>query len=82
LLQGKFNHLKAFQLQLTHVLKSFKEWNANSKMLYLVRTYPFLKEALKDSSIVLDNTFDFLEGDDSIESVSVLSYNLSSARMN
>ena len=50
-------------------------------MLHLVRTYPFLKEALKDSSIVLDNTFDFLEGDDSIESVSVLSYDLSSAGM-
>ena len=34
----------------------YKAWGAKAKMLHLIETYPFIKDALKDSSFALDKS--------------------------
>ena len=48
-------------------------WKAENKMQHLIKTYPFLKHALKDSSAAFDRCSKILENSRSIQSVSVLS---------
>ena len=51
----------------------YEMWNANTKMRHLVETYPFIKDALKNSSIKDEKYCKILKGSDPVESVSVMS---------
>ena len=58
----------------------YKAWGAESKMLHLIKRYPFLAAALKATTSALDKSGEILKvGNDSVESISVLTNDLSSA---
>ena len=58
----------------------YKAWGAESKMLHLIKRYPFLAAALKATTSALDKSGENLKvGNDSVESISVLTDDLSSA---
>ena len=62
----------------------YKDWGAESKMLHLIKTHPFLEAASKVSTSALDKSGKVLNGNnDSVESISMLtgSLSLASSRM-
>ena len=58
----------------------YKAWGAGSKILHLIKTYPFIVSALEASTSALDTSAENLKvNNESVESISVLTDDVSSA---